>query len=114
MGPERVVREYGMTELTSQAYTGPTITPEVFELPPWARVRVLDPQSLDDVEPGAPGLLAFLDLGNVASAAYVLTEDLGRRSRDQPAAGRRFELLGRARDAQLRGCSLTTEQLLHS
>ena len=75
-------------------------------------VRALDPETLGDVEPGEPGLLAFLDLGNVGSAAYVLTEDLGRLAENEPAVGRRFELLGRARDAQLRGCSLTTEQLL--
>lgn len=109
---EQVVREYGMTELTSQAYSDPENAPEIFELPHWTRVRTLDPETLEDVSPGTPGLLAFLDLGNVDSAAYVLTEDLGRLAPGETAAGRRFELIGRARDAQLRGCSLTTEQLL--
>lgn len=113
---QRVVREYGMTELTSQAYTNPSESPvetrDLFRLPHWTRVRVLDPQTLDDVEPGDTGLLAFLDLGNADSAAYVLTEDLGRLPTDAAGTGRCFELLGRARDAQLRGCSLTTEQLL--
>ena len=112
VGPEQVVREYGMTELTSQAYSAPNRSSETFELPHWARVRALDPESLEDVESGQPGLLAFLDLGNVGSAAYVLTEDLGRLPASEPPVGGRFELLGRARDAQLRGCSLTTEQLL--
>ena len=112
VGDQQVVREYGMTELSSQAYSDPGVDPDVFALPAWARVRALDPETLGDVEPGEPGLLAFLDLGNVGSAAYVLTEDLGRLAENEPAVGRRFELLGRARDAQLRGCSLTTEQLL--
>lgn len=111
---DRVVREYGMTELTSQAYSDPLRAPNLFGLPHWTRVRALDPETLEDVEVGAPGLLAFLDLGNVGSAAFVLTEDIGRLADGEPTVGRRFELLGRARDAQLRGCSLTTEQLLES
>lgn len=46
--PERVVREYGMTELTSQLYTATLHggDPDLFVAPPWVRIRVLDPESL--------------------------------------------------------------------
>ena len=107
--PERIVREYGMTELTSQAYTRALGggDPDVFFAPPWLLWRLLDPHTGAEVAPGAPGLLCFFDLGNVGSISHLLTEDVGR------AAGEGgFELLGRASDAELRGCSLTAEALL--
>jgi hypothetical protein len=105
--PEQVVREYGMTELTSQCYTG-NLTGgdgETFLAPHWLRPRVLHPETLAEQPAGEPGLLALFDLGNVGSAAHVLTEDLA------VGAGDGFRLLGRASDAELRGCSLTVEEL---
>jgi hypothetical protein len=102
-----VVREYGMTELTSQCYTGTLLggDPELFLTPHWVRVRVLDPLTLEESPPGAPGLLAVFDLANLGSAVHLLTEDLG------VAQGAGFRLLGRASGAELRGCSLTVEEL---
>jgi hypothetical protein len=102
-----VVQEYGMTELTSQAYTralldGPR---DLFVGPPWMRVRVLDPSTLEEAPEGDVGLLAVLDLANVGSALHLLTEDLARVEREG------FRLLGRAAGAELRGCSLTAEEL---
>jgi hypothetical protein len=104
---ERVVSEYGMTELTSQAYTA-TLQggdPELFVPAPWMRVRALDPAALVELPAGETGLLAIFDLANVGSALHVLTEDLGRVE----AGG--FRLEGRAPDADLRGCSLLAEEL---
>ncbi|MYD20808.1 MAG: hypothetical protein F4X04_01085 [Holophagales bacterium] len=103
LDPDAVVREYGMTELTSQAYSRPG--GERLHTPPWMPFRVLDPESLEEVEDGETGLLAFFDLANVGSVCHVLTEDLGVRE------GAAFRLLGRARGAELRGCSLTAEEL---
>ncbi len=102
-----VVSEYGMTELTSQAYAPslPSGEPAVFALPAWMRVRALDPVSLTEVPAGETGLLAIFDLANVGSALHVLTEDLGRVE----SGG--FRLAGRAPDADLRGCSLLAEEL---
>jgi hypothetical protein len=104
----RVVREYGMTELTSQAYTRALHggDPEVFFLPPWARAHVVDPVTLEELHPGKVGMLRIFDLGNVGSAAFVLTEDLARA---EPGGG--FRLAGRAAGADLRGCSLVAEEL---
>jgi hypothetical protein len=102
-----VVREYGMTELTSQCYTRALLggDPDLFVAPPWVRVRVLDPETLDEAPAGAPGLLAVFDLANLGSAAHLLTEDLGVAESDG------FRLLGRAAGAELRGCSLVVEEL---
>lgn len=101
--PDAVVREYGMTELTSQAYSRPG--GERLRTPPWMPFRVLDPETLEETEDGESGLLAFFDLANLGSVCHVLTEDLGVREGDA------FRLLGRASGAELRGCSLTAEEL---
>ena len=100
---QAIVREYGMTELTSQAYSRPG--GERLRTPPWMPFRVLDPDTLEEVEDGETGLLAFFDLANLGSVCHVLTEDLGVREGDA------FRLLGRASGAELRGCSLTAEEL---
>lgn len=101
-----VVREYGMTELSSQAYTRVLYggDPDRFVCPPWMKVRILDPETLDELEDGQEGMIAVLDLANVGSAVHILTEDLG------VAEEGGFKLLGRATGAELRGCSLTAEE----
>ncbi|HEV8631209.1 MAG TPA: hypothetical protein VGV61_12905 [Thermoanaerobaculia bacterium] len=105
--PEQVVREYGMSELSSQCYTGTLLgdDPDLFHPPHWVRVRVLHPETLAEQPAGEAGLLAIFDLANIGSVAYLLTEDVGI------AAGAGFRLLGRASGAELRGCSLLAEEL---
>jgi hypothetical protein len=107
IGAGQVVREYGMTELTSHFYTAALSggDPDLFLPPPWTRVRILDPQSLEEAAPGSRGLVAVFDLANLGSAAHLLTEDLGIAE----AGG--FRLAGRAAGAELRGCSLLAEEL---
>lgn len=107
LGVGSVVREYGMTELTSQCYTRALVgeDPDLFVAPPWVRVRVLDPATLEEAPAGTPGLICVFDLANVGSAVHVLTEDLG------VAEEGGFRLLGRAAGAELRGCSLVVEEL---
>jgi len=104
---EFVVREYGMTELTSQCYTRSLLDgdPDLFVAPHWVRVRLLDPETLEEVPAGTPGLITVFDLANLGSAVHLLTEDLG------VAEGDGFRLLGRAAGAELRGCSLVVEEL---
>ncbi|HEX6863422.1 MAG TPA: hypothetical protein VF414_11430 [Thermoanaerobaculia bacterium] len=107
LGVGSVVREYGMTELTSQCYTRGLLgeAPDLFVAPSWVRVRILDPATLEEAPAGTPGLIAVFDLANLGSAVHVLTEDLG------VAEGEGFRLLGRAAGAELRGCSLVVEEL---
>lgn len=105
--PGRVVGEYGMTELTSQLYTRALLggDPELYEPPPWVRVRVLDPVTLEQAPAGATGLIAIFDLANLGSAVHLLTEDLGIAEQGGLC------LAGRAAGAQLRGCSLAAEEM---
>jgi hypothetical protein len=113
--PTHVVGEYGMTELCSQFYeTGlsrvlageKTDLHRVYEGPPWTRTLVLNPETLIPVAQGLPGLLAHWDLANAWTVSAVVTEDLGVME------GQGFRLLGRAEGAELRGCSLATEELV--
>ncbi len=106
--PSAVVGEYGMTELSSQFYTrlGGNDRAAIFYPPHWARVRILHPETLEEAPPGETGIVAVLDLANLGSAIHLLTEDLGS------AEGEGFRLSGRASGAELRGCSLTVEELM--
>ena len=110
---ENIVNEYGMTELLSQYYevsapesAGTDLEDRRHVAPPWLRVRVLDPITLEDVPAGQPGLLCHYDLANAGSVMAVLTEDLGF----EDAAGLR--VLGRVAGAEPRGCSLAMDALL--
>src|SRR5579862_800795 len=116
---ENIICEYGMSELSSQAYdvslggagclqpaeerrggdTAPYLRRH-FHFPPWARVRIISPENGREVADGETGLIRVYDLANVFSVMAVQTEDLGIRREDG------FELIGRARMAELRGCSL--------
>lgn len=115
--PARVVREYGMSELTGHVYTRVLYggDGDLFVPPHFLRVRALDPETLAEAAPGEPGLLAVFDLANLGSACHLLTQDLGVMEPNAAgiAAGA-FRLLGRAQGAALRGCSLTAEELAHA
>jgi hypothetical protein len=107
--PERLIGEYGMTELSSQLYDSGlhrgSDAPSVFVEPPWLRVTPVDPLTFRPLPAGQVGLARFTDLANVDSALNVLTRDLVRRV---PGG---IVLCGRAPGARLRGCSLAVELL---
>jgi hypothetical protein len=97
-----ILCEYGMSELSSQAYDAPhstSVTPH-FRFPPWARAHIISPETGGEVAEGETGLLRIFDLANVFSAMAIQTEDLAIRR------GSGFELLGRSEQAEPRGCSL--------
>ena len=71
-----------------------------FHFPPWARARVISPETGREVPDGETGILSIVDLANVFSVMAIQTEDLAVRLGDG------FELLGRAVMAEPRGCSL--------
>lgn len=109
LAPDRIVNEYGMTELLSQFYEPTLRAPGTARRqvpPPWMRTRILSPHDLTPVEPGGDGLLQHFDLANVGSVAAVLTEDMGRAHVDG------FEVLGRSPGAEPRGCSLAMDELM--
>ena len=109
----RIVSEYGMSELSSQAYDhvigadtpsvqpfNPSTLQRIFRFPPWSRARIVSPETGNEVAEGETGLIRVYDLANVRSVMAVQTEDLGVRRGDG------FELIGRAAQAEPRGCSL--------
>jgi hypothetical protein len=99
---EFIVGEYGMSELSSQAYDRTAGKPgeRFFHFPPWARALVISPETGRPAPAGTIGLLRVIDLANVRSVLAIQTEDLAV----QQAGG--FELVGRAPEAVARGCSL--------
>ena len=95
--------EYGMSEMASQFY-GQGLDPEK-RGPHWVRTRTIDPETGADAPPGTPGLLRHYDLANFNSVLALQTQDLGTLT------PKGFVLHGRAPDAEVRGCSLTVEEL---
>ncbi len=123
--PQNILCEYGMSELSSQAYdcvvgdewrvtgdgSAPRHSPLVtrhFSFPPWARVQIVSPETGREVAEGQTGLIRVFDLANVFSVMAIQTEDLGIRR------GYGFELIGRAALAEPRGCSLMTDSALRT
>jgi len=106
---EFMVNQYGMTELGSQFYDSVLCDPEGMRRklgPPWARVRVIDPESGEPAAAGEVGSLTIFDLANTGSIFAVQTADLGRSVEDG------FEVLGREPGAEERGCSIAADALL--
>ncbi|MEO6183273.1 MAG: hypothetical protein ABIP71_09290 [Verrucomicrobiota bacterium] len=110
-----IICEYGMSELSSQAYDhsiefqpdsenenikSKTKNSRAFSFPPWTRVQIISPETGNEVNEGETGLIRIVDLVNVFSILAVQTDDLGIR------CGNGFKLVGRATLAEPRGCSL--------
>jgi hypothetical protein len=93
-----------MCEMSSQFY-GKGATTHL-QGPEWVRTLIIDPTSGREAAEGSTGLLRHFDLANVDSVMAIQTEDLGRK------AGKGFMLLGRASEAELKGCSLSAEAFL--
>lgn len=100
--PQQIWNEYGMTELSSQAYSRSDIGYHTF--PAWTRVIVRNPETGEICSPGEPGVVQIIDLANIGSVLAVSTMDTGIMHGD-----RYLELLGRMDPESLRGCSLSYE-----
>ncbi len=94
--------EYGMAEMCSQAWdTGAGS----FKCPPWLRITVRNPENpMELLPPGKEGLIGIMDLANVHSLAFFLTQDRGLELPDGS-----FQVLGRWDQAELRGCNFLVE-----
>lgn len=103
------VNVLGMTELASQFYDNTLsepASPRVKVNPPWTATAALDPHTLKPVPDGEVGVLRHLDLANIDRPFVVQTDDLGR------CVEGGFEVLGRAVNANDRGCSITVDALI--
>lgn len=102
LGVTRIVSEYGMTELMSQAYA---LEEGRFVCPPWMQVQIVDVNlPTRTLEYGHRGRIGIMDLANIDSCGFILTDDLGIMYEDGT-----FEVLGRIDVAELRGCNLLYE-----
>lgn len=98
-GVERIHSEYGMAELTSQAYSDGE---GLFTAPPWMRVLVRDVNDPFDHSPaGGRGGIDIVDLANITSCAFIQTQDRGALLDDG-----RFRVEGRIAGSDIRGCNL--------
>jgi hypothetical protein len=101
-----------MTELSSQYYDARTRTALGLGtdsciglvVPPWARVRIVDPADGSEVAEGEVGAIVHYDLANRGSALALQTSDLGAW-----VGPTSFELRGREPGAEARGCSLAAD-----
>ena len=95
--------EYGMCELLSQSYA---IGSEWFTAPDWVHITVRDPDNPDRIcEPYEPGKLGVIDLANLYSCSFILTDD--RAIMDDKG---RFKVMGRWKNSELRGCNFLIDQ----
>lgn len=100
----KICSEYGMTELTSQAYScdGKTFTG------PFLKFLISDLYDpLKMLKPGERGIINIIDLSNIHTCAFIKTGDVGI-SLDESSV----QILGRADYAELRGCAQLTEDWL--
>jgi hypothetical protein len=100
---DAIWNEYGMSELSSQAYASGVNG--LHRTPPWARVLVCDPATGREVRFGRLGLVRWIDLANIDSVLAIQTLDLAERT----TGG--FRLIGRMARTEPRGCSLGAEDL---
>lgn len=101
-GVETIHSEYGMAELTSQAYSSGG---GIFRTPDWMRVVVRDVNNPLKILPAASrGAISIIDLANLSSCAFIATQDVGRTFADGS-----FMIEGRLTGADLRGCNLLVQ-----
>ena len=99
--------EYGMCELFSQMYA---VSGEWFHTPPWVSVTIRDPENpLRVCDEGEEGRIGIIDLANYYSCSFILTEDRGIMNH----AGE-FQVLGRGKGSELRGCNFLFENGISS
>lgn len=95
---DKVHSEYGMSELTSQAYG----SQGTFKFPNWAQVMIRDTNDpLTLLGENTTGGINIIDFGNVNSCAFIATQDLGKKHSNGT-----FEVLGRFDNSDIRGCNL--------
>ena len=100
---QHVHSEYGMCELMSQLYA---IGSEWFDSPEWVHTSVRDPNDPERMcSPGEEGKVAIIDLANMYSCPFILTEDRGLMNEEGQIA-----ILGRWHSAALRGCNFLIDR----
>ncbi|WP_069131413.1 LuxE/PaaK family acyltransferase [Rhodohalobacter halophilus] len=100
---KQIHSEYGMCELLSQSYA---IGGEWFQPPEWVKIIIRDPKNPErSCPPGEEGKIGIIDLANLYSCSFILTDDRGVMNENGM-----FKVLGRWNDNDLRGCNFLVEQ----
>ena len=98
--PKSTIRsEYGMTELLSQAYSQDE---SIYKAS--STMRIVTKQLQDpftNLNHGKTGILGIVDLANVDSCSFILSQDLSIQHKSTA-----FEVVGRMDDSDVRGCNL--------
>jgi hypothetical protein len=98
-GVDRILSEYGMTELLSQAYSSGD---GLYCSPPWMQIVIRDPRDpFLRLGNGVSGGVNVIDLANLWSCSFIETQDLGTVHPDGS-----FEIIGRFDESDIRGCNL--------
>ena len=102
LGVDAIHSEYGMAELTSQAYSSGE---GIFRTPSWMRITLRDVNDPFD-HTVTRGGIDIIDLANISSCAFIQTQDMGRK-----LATGEFVLEGRIAGSDIRGCNLLVHDL---
>ena len=98
-GSSEIWSEYGMTEMLSQAYAKDSPR---YNMPATMRVRPIEINDpLSDYKYGKTARLGIVDLANIDTLSFILTQDLGVVYEDKT-----FEVIGRMQTSDMRGCTL--------
>lgn len=101
-GVEKIHSEYGMAELTSQAYSDGD---GIFRSPNWLKFLTRDVNNPLKVNfSPARGAINIIDLANISSCAFIATQDVGSTFADGS-----FRIEGRLSGADIRGCNLLVQ-----
>ncbi len=108
-----LVNLYGMTEMQAAYFDNVFYNhckgisePRCKMIPHFARVVVVDPDTLEPLPEAERGLLRQHSVANLVTVQAVQTDDMGF------ATGSGFQVTGRARDAESRGCSIAYDELI--
>ncbi|MFR9650997.1 MAG: acyltransferase [Rikenellaceae bacterium] len=97
-GVDEIASEYGMAELTSQAYSSGG---NRFYAPAWMRVLVRDVADPFDIRMSGRGGVNIIDLASDQSCGFIQTQDMGMLYDDGS-----FSIDGRIASSDIRGCNL--------
>ena len=98
LGCRKIHSEYGMAELTSQAYA----LNGRFRPPPWMKVQIRDiSDPFAILSTSKVGGVNIIDLANIHSCSFIETQDLGEVDKSGS-----FSILGRLDNSDVRGCNL--------
>ncbi len=101
-GVDKIHSEYGMAELTSQAYSAGD---NIFRCPEWMRVVIRDINDPCAILPnGQRGGVNIIDLASRESCSFIESQDVGRIL---SCGG--FAIEGRIEASDIRGCNLLVQ-----